>query len=76
MHSFVVALPFLVCGVPLGLCQLVDIGRDTIVFPGSDKVLGEIALREVPVIPQLTERIHGAGVRHVRSWVDGEIRMS
>lgn len=76
VHSFVVALPFPVCGAPLGLGQLVDIGCDTVVFPGADKMLGEIALRKVPVIPQLAERIHSAGVGHVRSWVDGEIRMS
>jgi len=76
LHGLMVALPFAVGGIPFGLGQLVDIGRDTVVFPSADKMLGKIALRKVPVIQQLAKGIHGAGIRHVRSWVDGEIRMS
>lgn len=51
LHSLMMTLPFAVGGVPLGLGQLVDIGRDSVVFPSADKMLGEIALRKVPVIP-------------------------
>lgn len=70
-----VALPFAIDGVPFGLGQLVNVGRDTIMFPGSDEMLGEIALGKVPIRPQLTESLHGTHVGHVRSRLDGEICM-
>ena len=71
-----VALPFEIDRVPLGLGQLVDVGRDTIMLPSADKVLGEIALSEVPVSPQLAERFDGVVVRRIRCRLDGEIGMS
>lgn len=69
-------LPFSVDSIPLGLGQLVNVRRDTVMFSSANEMLGKITLGNIPVDAQLAESLNAARVRLIRFWLDREVRVA
>lgn len=68
--------PLSVDSIPLGLGQLVNVRRDTVMLSRANQMLGEITLGNIPIDAQLAEGLYAARVRTIRFWLDREVRVA